>query len=94
MRVDQNIDECWDGNWGSGWRKYVYWDEVNKIYIYKGQQIIPLSFKEQCEMPVHLQNEYYWDEIKRINEISTACFNGTGENIDNVLSDLWKFWEK
>ena len=45
-------------------------------------------------MPVHLQNEYYWDEIKRINEISTACFNGTGENIDNVLSHLWKFWEK
>lgn len=56
-------------NWSSGWRKLVEWDEEAKIYSYKGYVILPLSYLERRDMPTHLQNEYYWDEIKRIDRI-------------------------
>lgn len=56
-------------NWSSGWRKLVEWDEEAKIYSYKGYAILPLSYLERRDMPTHLQNEYYWDEIKRIDKI-------------------------
>lgn len=55
-------------NWKSGWRKLVEWDKINKVYLYKGYEIIPLSYKEQYEMPLHLQNEYYWAEISLIED--------------------------
>lgn len=56
-------------NWSSGWRKSVEWDEESKMYSYKGYMILPLSYLERRDMPTHLQNEYYWDEIKRIDRI-------------------------
>lgn len=56
-------------NWSSSWRKLVEWDEEGKMYSYKGYVILPLSYLERCDMPTHLQNEYYWDEIKRIDRI-------------------------
>lgn len=56
-------------NWSSGWRKLVEWDEEGKMYSYKGCMIFPLSYLERRDMPTHLQNEYYWDEIKRIDRI-------------------------
>ena len=45
------------------------WDEEVKMYSYKGYMILPLSYSERRDMPTHLQNEYYWDEIERINRI-------------------------
>lgn len=56
-------------NWSRGWRKLVEWDNENKAYMYKGFRIIPLSYREQVEMPIHLQNEYYWGEIEHINRV-------------------------
>ena len=56
-------------NWSSGWRKLVKWDEEAKMYLYKGYMILPLSYLERRDMPTYLQNEYYWDEIKRIDRI-------------------------
>lgn len=56
-------------NWSSSWRKLVEWDEEIKMYSYKGYMILPLSYLERRDMPTHLQNEYYWDEIKRIKRI-------------------------
>lgn len=56
-------------NWSSSWRKLVEWDEKVKMYSYKGYMILPLSYLERRDMPIHLQNEYYWDEIKRIDKI-------------------------
>lgn len=56
-------------NWSSGWRKSVEWDEESKMYSYKGYMILPLSYLERRDMPTHLQNEYYWDESKRIDRI-------------------------
>lgn len=56
-------------NWASSWRKLVEWDEECKMYLYKGYMILPLSYLERRDMPTHLQNEYYWDEIKRIERI-------------------------
>lgn len=56
-------------NWASSWRKLVEWDEKVKMYSYKGYMILPLSYLERRDMPIHLQNEYYWDEIKRIDKI-------------------------
>lgn len=56
-------------NWSRSWRKLVEWDNKNKIYMYKGFRIIPLSYYEQIEMPAHLQNEYYWGEIEHINRV-------------------------
>lgn len=54
-------------NWKNGWRKLVTWDSTKKVYIYKEKEILPLSYKEQYEMPLHLQNEYYWGEISLID---------------------------
>ena len=56
-------------NWSSSWRKLVEWDEEIKMYSYKGYLILPLSYFERRDMPTHLQNEYYWDEIERIDKI-------------------------
>lgn len=56
-------------NWSRGWRKLVDWDNKNKVYIYKGHKIYPLSYKEQIEMPTHLQNSYYFGEIEHIDRI-------------------------
>lgn len=39
------------------------------MYSYKGYMILPLSYLERRDMPNHLQNEYCWDEIKRIDRI-------------------------
>ena len=56
-------------NWSRNWRKLVEWDNENKVYIYKWHKIYPLSYKEQIEKPMHLQNEYYWGEISHIEKI-------------------------
>ena len=82
-------------NWSRGWRKLVEWDNGNKVYIYKGHKIYPLSYKEQVEMATHLQNEYYWGEIEHINRIIEAeeirAKNPKEEEIDfNKLID-WMF---
>lgn len=82
-------------NWSRGWRKLVEWDNGNKVYIYKGHKIYPLSYKEQVEMTTHLQNEYYWGEIEHINRIIEAeeirAKNTKEEEIDfNKLID-WMF---
>lgn len=71
-------------NWGGGWRKMVKWDNHNKLYMYKGRKVYPLSYKEQIEMPVHLQNSYYWGEIAHIDKIAkqeekTPAKNGQQE---------------
>ena len=55
-------------NWKNGWRKLVEWNTIKKVYIYKNKEIYPLSYKEQYEMPLHLQNEYYWSEISLIED--------------------------
>lgn len=59
-------------NWSRGWRKLVEWDNGNKVYIYKGHKIYPLSYKEQIEMPTHLQNSHYWGEIAHIDRVIEA----------------------
>lgn len=56
-------------NWSSSWRKLVKWDEKAKMYLYKGYEIFPLPYLERRNMPIHLQNEYYWGEIERIDKI-------------------------
>lgn len=56
-------------NWSRGWRKLVEWDSINKVYLYKGYKIIPLSYSDQIKLPNHLQNEYYWGEISHINNV-------------------------
>lgn len=50
--------------------KLVEWDKENKVYMYKGFRIIPLSYQQQIEMPTHLQNSYYWGEIEHINRVA------------------------
>lgn len=60
------------GNWSRSWRKLVEWDNGNKVYIYKGHKIYPLSYKEQIEMPMHLQDQYYFGEIAHIDRIVEA----------------------
>lgn len=55
--------------WGRWWRKLVKWDAENKLYVYRGYNIYPLSFKDQRDIPVHRQNDHYWSEIDRIDEI-------------------------
>lgn len=82
-------------NWSRGWRKLVEWDNGNKVYIYKGHKIYPLSYKEQIEMATHLQNSYYWGEIAHIDRIIEAeeirAKNTKTEEIDfNKLID-WMF---
>ena len=56
-------------NWNSGWRTLVTWDDIEKVYKYQNHSIIPLTYDEQVTMPMHLQNEYYWDEISYIDKI-------------------------
>lgn len=82
-------------NWSRGWRKLVEWDNGNKVYIYKGHKIYPLSYKEQIEMATHLQNSYYWGEIEHIDRIVEAEEirekNSKTEEVDfNKLID-WMF---
>lgn len=82
-------------SWSRSWRKEVVWDKENKVYLYKGYKIFPLSFQEQTKMPVHLQNEYYWSEINRIEKILE--FNNKKTNIEANQADLDEamnmFWE-
>lgn len=86
-------------NWSRGWRKLVEWDNSNKVYIYKGNKIYPLSYKEQIKMPTHLQNEYYWEEIAHIDRIvkeeegRTHNTNKKTATVEEALNVLWKFWE-
>ena len=83
-------------NWSRGWRKLVEWDNVNKVYIYKGHKIYPLSYKEQIETPVHLQNQYYWGEIAQIDRIIEAeekPSNTNRQTAEEALNMLWEFWE-
>ena len=83
-------------DWSRGWRKLVEWDNVNKVYIYKGRKIYPLSYKEQIETPVHLQNQYYWGEIAHIDRIIEAeekTSNTNGQTAEEALNMLWEFWE-
>lgn len=83
-------------NWKSGWRKLVEWDKINKVYIYKEYEIIPLSYKQQYEMPLHLQNEYYWMEISRIDEVieskkkSIEQSKFPQKSIDEQLDEIWE----
>lgn len=90
-------------NWSSGWRVLVVWDTKNRYYLYKNNKILPLSYQEQRDMPLHLQNEYYWDEINRIDHIedlkSKETILDTPENpvdnpVDKVLDLLFKYWEE
>lgn len=89
-----------NANWNRGWRKLVEWDNVNKVYVYKGNRIYPLSYKEQIEMPTHLQNEYYWGEIAHIDKIveeeerrTERTPNADGQTAEEALKLLWEFWE-
>lgn len=83
-------------NWNSGWRRLVDWDSYNKCYLYKNKHILPLTYKEQIEMPMHLQNEYYWDEIARIdaeidsdNRIDSKPFD-YNNSAQKAFDDWWK----
>ena len=81
-------------NWSRSWRKLVEWDKENKVYTYKGFRIIPLSYHEQVEMPIHLQNEYYWGEIEHIDEVIKSRENKS--NIDGQAETqkaMDIFWE-
>lgn len=83
--------------WSRSWRKKVTWDKENKIYLYKGYEIFPLSFQEQIKMPVHLQNEYYWSEINHIEKILELNNKRAKMNIETEQSDFDEamniFWE-
>lgn len=86
-------------NWNRGWRKIVEWDKVNQIYKYKGKEIVPLSYNEQVKMPIHLQNEYYWGEINRIDETERMKQSEAQEKqkdneptVDEVLERLLNYW--
>lgn len=82
------------GNWSGGWRKLVEWDNNSKVYIYKGHKIYPLSYREQIEKPVHLQNEYYWGEIAHIDRIVEAEKRPYSPNGQKELQEaLDMFWE-
>lgn len=79
-------------NWGNGWRKLVEWDSVKRVYIYKEKEIFPLSYKEQYEMPLHLQNEYYWSEISMIEsriELDKKALEQTQHERKN-FDEEWK----
>ena len=81
-------------NWSRSWRKLVEWDKENKVYMYKGFRIIPLSYHEQVEMPIHLQNEYYWGEIEHIDEVikrreNKSNIDGQAE-IQKAMNIFWK----
>ena len=82
-------------NWSRGWRKLVEWDNINKVYLYKGYKIIPLSYSDQIKLSNHLQNEYYWSEISYIDNVIKNK-NNKNSNIDgqkeleNALDLFWK----
>lgn len=81
-------------NWSRGWRKLVEWDNGNKVYIYKGHKIYPLSYKEQIEMPIHLQNSYYWGEMEHIDRIVKEEERTPNKNGQKELEEaLNMFWE-
>lgn len=81
-------------NWSRGWRKLVEWDNGNKVYTYKGHKIYPLSYKEQIEMPTHLQNSYYWGEMEHIDRIVKEEERTLNENGQKELEEaLNMFWE-
>ena len=83
-------------NWNRDWRKLVEWDKENKVYTYKGFQIIPLSYQEQIAMPTHLQNEYYWGEIEHINRVVEER-NKPHKTVEEAQAEMQKamdmFWE-
>lgn len=79
-------------NWSSGWRKLVHWDEEVKMYSYKGYMILPLSYLERRDMPTHLQNEYYWDEIERIDRIVELEGKEEQEEKDKKEFDFNAIW--
>lgn len=79
-------------NWDSGWRRLVTWDANSKCYLYKDKQILPLSFKEQRDMPIHLQNEYYWDEINHIDKIYTLNNDDINEYNENDVQEAFNEW--
>ena len=87
-------------NWSSGWRRLIVWDDTNKYYLYKDRKILPLDFIERQKMPLHLQNEYYWDEIERIdavidsnNRIDSKPFD-YNNSAQKAFDDWWKMVEE
>ena len=80
-------------NWSSSWRKLVEWDEKVKMYSYKGYMIIPLSYLERRNMPTHLQNEYYWDEIGRLDKIIELEGKEEKEEQDKKEFDFNAIWD-
>lgn len=80
-------------NWKNGWRKLVTWDKTKKVYIYKEKEIFPLSYKEQYEMPLHIQNSYYWGEIAIIDE-RIECEKKYLEQSQHEPFDFDKEWEE
>ena len=68
---------------------------INKVYIYKGYKIIPLSYSDQIKLPNHLQNEYYWGEISHIDNViknkSNKNSNIEGQKEMEKAFDL--FWK-
>ena len=81
--------------------KTYKWDKTNKVYKYKGKEIIPLSHNEQIKMPIHLQNEYYWGEINRIDRIEqmkqiedSRKSNSNVITVDEALEELFLFWDR
>lgn len=83
-------------NWSSSWRKLVEWDEDVKMYSYKGYMILPLSYLERRDMPNHLQNEYYWDEIKRIDRIIELESKKEQDKKEFDFNAIWNIlgWER
>lgn len=82
-------------NWSSSWRKLVKWDEDVKVYSYKGYMILPLSYLERRDMPTHLQNEYYWDEIERIDRIVELESKDKKDKEEFDFNAIWNIlgWE-
>ena len=82
-------------NWSSSWRKLVEWDEDIKMYSYKGYMILPLSYLERRDMPTHLQNEYYWDEIWRIDKIIELKGKDKQDKEEFNFNAIWNIlgWE-
>lgn len=80
--------------WSRGWRKLVEWDNENKVYKYKGYNIYPLTYKEQIETPVHLQNDYYWGEIRHIDKVVEERTRPQNQNGQKELQEAMDmFWE-
>ena len=75
-------------NWSRGWRKLVEWDSINKVYLYKGYKIIPLSYSDQIKLPNHLQNEYYWGEIRHIDNVLKNKNNKKINELDILIRTI------